>query len=106
MSEGTLLASVEADKASMDISAPVNGKIIELFAHEGDKLAVGQPLLTLKTANEIDNKPITEENSGTPILKRKRPTAKQEKATPLTNIKKTYIPIQYFNNSWFKASNK
>ena len=50
VSEGTLLASVEADKASMDISAPVNGKIIELFAHEGDKLAVGQPLLTLKTA--------------------------------------------------------
>ena len=101
VSEGTLLASVEADKASMDISAPVNGKIIELFAHEGDKLAVGQPLLTLKTANEIDNKPITEENSGTPILKRKRPTANKEKATPLTNIKK---PIYLSNISTILGS--
>ena len=46
VSEGELLASVEADKASMDISAPA-GTVAELFAREGDQLAVGQPLLTL-----------------------------------------------------------
>ena len=75
VSEGELLASVEADKASMDISAPVEGTVEELFAEEGDQLAVGQPLLTIATSDKVNNKPITEENVGRPILSRRRPSA-------------------------------
>ena len=75
VSEGELLASVEADKASMDISAPVAGTVAELFTEEGDQLAVGEPLLTLTISDKIENKPITEEKVGKPILSRRRPSA-------------------------------
>jgi 2-oxoisovalerate dehydrogenase E1 component len=88
VSEGELLASVEADKASMDISAPVAGTVVELFAEEGDQLAVGQPLLMLTTLEEVDNKPVTEENSGTPILSRRRPSSSDVTSASTTRITK------------------
>ncbi len=88
VSEGELLASVEADKASMDISAPVAGTVAELFAAEGDQLAVGQPLLTLTTSEEVDNKPITAENVGIPILRRRRPSNTEVTSASSTRITK------------------
>ena len=88
VSEGELLASVEADKASMDISAPVAGTVAELFAAEGDQLAVGQPLLTLAISDKLDNKPITEENVGRPILSRRRPLAATTTSVTTTRITK------------------
>ena len=70
---GDLLASVEADKATMEISTPVDGTVEELLLAEGDVVDVGTPLARIAT-DEKDalHKPITEENPGTPILEKIR----------------------------------
>ena len=68
---GELLASVEADKATMEISTPVKGVIEELFLEEGDSVDVGTPLTRIKTEEMgLIKKPLIEENSGTPILEK------------------------------------
>lgn len=72
---GAVLASVEADKATMEISTPVDGTVEELFLAEGDSVEVGTPLAKIKTdETDLIKKPVTSENPGTPILE-KRMTA-------------------------------
>ena len=73
--EGDLLASVEADKASMDISAPSAGTLQEIHATEGDELTVGASLFTLQSDVSDYVKPVTEENCGIPRLTPRRPVA-------------------------------
>ena len=73
--EGDLLASVEADKATMDISAPVSGTISELLANEGDTLTVGTPMLRMTSDQAARLKPLTEEDPGTPVMQKKRTEA-------------------------------
>jgi 2-oxoisovalerate dehydrogenase E1 component len=69
---GELLASVEADKATMEISTPVSGIIEELFLTEGDSVDVGTPLVRIATEEtDLIKKPVTKENPGTPILERR-----------------------------------
>ncbi len=72
---GDILASVEADKATMEISTPVDGTVEEILLEEGQSVDVGTPLARI-TTNELDTiaKPITSENPGTPILERKTTT--------------------------------
>ncbi len=73
---GDLLASVEADKATMEISTPVDGTVEKLLLAEGDSVDVGTPLARIATdETDLIQKPITEENSGTPILERKMTAA-------------------------------
>ena len=79
--EGDLLASVEADKASMDISAPSAGTLQEIHAAEGDELTVGAALFTLQSDVSDYVKPVTEENCGIPRLTPRRPVATSS-ATP------------------------
>lgn len=68
---GELLASVEADKATMEISTPVGGTIHKLFLAEGDSVDVGTPLARIATEEtDLINKPVTCENPGTPILEK------------------------------------
>ncbi|MBL7012481.1 MAG: beta-ketoacyl-ACP synthase 3, partial [Kiritimatiellales bacterium] len=68
---GDLLASVEADKATMEISTPVDGVVEELLLAEGDAVDVGTPLARIKTdATDMIKKPVTSENPGTPILEK------------------------------------
>lgn len=69
---GDILASVEADKATMEISTPVDGTVDELLLAEGDSVNVGTPLACIQTEEtDLVKKPITEENPGTPILEKK-----------------------------------
>ncbi|MEA2067822.1 MAG: beta-ketoacyl-ACP synthase 3 [Verrucomicrobiota bacterium] len=72
IAEGDLLASVEADKATMDITAPVAGTIAEIMAEEGDTLTVGTPMLRIASDEAAQLKPLTKEDPGTPIMERKR----------------------------------
>lgn len=66
---GDLLASVEADKATMEISTPVDGTVEELLLEEGVSVDVGTPLARIATEEtDMIKKPITSENAGTPIL--------------------------------------
>ena len=48
--EGQLIASVEADKAVVDIDSPASGIVVEIHVCEGQKALVGSPLLTLACA--------------------------------------------------------
>lgn len=69
---GELLASVEADKATMEISTPVSGTVETLFLAEGDSVDVGTPLARIKTEEtDLIKKPVTSENPGTPVLEKK-----------------------------------
>lgn len=73
---GTVLASVEADKATMEISTPVDGTVAKLFLAEGDSVEVGTPLASIKTdETDLIQKPVTSENPGTPILEKKMAAA-------------------------------
>ena len=79
VSAGELLAAVEADKATMEISTPVGGTIEDLFLAEGDSVDVGTPLARIKTEETGQiKKPVTRENTGTPILEKRLPPATKE----------------------------
>ncbi len=81
IAEGDLIASVEADKASMDISAPVSGTIAEVLAEEGDVLRVGTPMVKISSDEAAQLKPLTKEDPGTPVMERRRITEAQPVAT-------------------------
>ncbi len=87
--EGELIASVEADKAAMDISAPTSGTVQEVLAGEGDVLAVGAPLLTLFPATV--RRPREEETLGTPVMVRRRPVGAARAPVPLQAPPPVYL---------------
>ena len=71
--QGTVLATVEATKSVVDISSPVGGKVSEILAAAGEYIAVGEPLIRIDLhEGERRQKPVTQERSGTPILKRRK----------------------------------
>ena len=94
--DGQLLASVEADKASMEISAPSSGKIQKINADVGDQLKVGSSLLTIITDNMSKSKPITEEDSGNPVITKNRSQHKKEISNE--NNQETLVESIYLSN--------
>jgi 2-oxoisovalerate dehydrogenase E1 component len=95
IAEGDLIASVEADKASMDISSPVGGTIAELMVEEGDVVTVGTPMVKISSDEAAQLKPITKEEPGTPIMERRR-KAEVQPAPQATGLK-SQSPI-YISN--------
>jgi len=94
---GDLLASVEADKATMEISTPVDGTVEELLLSEGDSVDVGTPLARIATAEtDLIRKPATEENPGTPILNQRRTSGIQ--AVPASGLKPQTLKPIYISN--------
>ncbi|MBN2162832.1 MAG: beta-ketoacyl-ACP synthase 3 [Pontiellaceae bacterium] len=91
IAEGDLIASVEADKASMDISAPVGGTISAVLAAEGDVLRVGTPLVRIASDEAAQLKPLTKEDPGTPIMERRRTTVAAEAKEQVAQAKPVYI---------------
>ncbi|MBU0678404.1 MAG: beta-ketoacyl-ACP synthase 3 [Verrucomicrobia bacterium] len=71
VAEDALLVSVEADKAAMEISTPFAGTVDKLMVAEADVVTVGTPIIRVKTSEESIVRPITEEDPGRPILKKK-----------------------------------
>jgi len=96
VAEGDPIASVEADKASMDISAPVSGTIAELLAAEGDVLRVGTPMVKIASSEAAQLKPLTKEDPGTPIMERRRVKEVQPGTTP--NLKPQTPNSIYISN--------
>lgn len=78
IAEGDLIAAVEADKASMDISSPVSGTITEVLVEEGDTLTVGSPMIKIASDEAAQLKPMTKEEPGLPVMVRRRATAAVE----------------------------
>lgn len=70
VAEGDLLAEVEADKAAADLMSPVAGTVEELLIEVGDNVAVGTPIVRIKTSEDepVHVKPLTRENPGEPII--------------------------------------
>ncbi len=92
IAEGDLIAAVEADKASMDISAPVSGTIAELLAGEGDVLQVGTPMVRIASDEAAQLKPLTKEDPGTPVMERRRITdSTQLEKVSVAEAKPVYI---------------
>jgi 2-oxoisovalerate dehydrogenase E1 component len=71
LEEGQIIASVEADKASMELSAPVAGEMEELYAAEGDSLSVGTPLCTLRSDRRASARSTSIDDPGLPVLTKK-----------------------------------
>jgi 2-oxoisovalerate dehydrogenase E1 component len=87
---GDIIASVEADKATMEISTPVDGVLEKLLLAEGDSVDVGTPLAQIETdETNLIKKPATSENSGTPILEKNLVNC-----SPDTSVSKVTTPEQ------------
>lgn len=52
--EDMVLAAVMTDKATVEIPSPVDGEVVWLGAEVGDTIAVGSPIIRLKTAGGND----------------------------------------------------
>ncbi len=68
---GTIVADLEADKAAVELRAPVDGTVQELLVEQGDMVKVGTPIIKVKTAEadaEGSLKQPTREEPGEPII--------------------------------------
>jgi 2-oxoisovalerate dehydrogenase E1 component len=69
ISQGQLVAELEADKAAFDFKSPIDGTVDALLCEEGDTVKVGAPLFNVKTAEgEVSLKPVTREEPGEPVI--------------------------------------
>ena len=48
VAKGEIIVIVEADKATVDVEAPMSGRLVEQLAEVGTDLAIGDPLATLE----------------------------------------------------------
>lgn len=48
VTKGEIIVIVEADKATVDVEAPMGGRLVEQLAEVGTELAIGDPLATLE----------------------------------------------------------
>lgn len=72
------LVTLEGDKASMEIPAPLSGTVKEIQIKLGDKVSEGSAILTLETAASEISKETAESNTETPAEEPPKPVA----ATP------------------------
>lgn len=77
VSDGDLLAEVEADKASAELTSPVTGTVRELLVRQGDSVPVGTPILRIATGADVPAhfKTQTREMPGEPVITGLRVTA-------------------------------
>ena len=70
ISRGDIIADLEADKAAVELIAPVGGTVATLIVPEGESVKVGEPLARLKKEQGVKKwrKATTHENPGTPII--------------------------------------
>ncbi len=73
INKGDAVASVEAAKSVFEITASVAGEVVELVAQEGDSVAVGKPLLRIRSDEaHVRKNAVVLEDPGEPILVRRR----------------------------------
>ncbi len=56
----TVLAEVLTDKATVEVSPPVAGTVVQLFGEPGDVLSVGSSLIVLDVADGVEPDPATD----------------------------------------------
>ena len=84
--KGQTIAEAEADKASLELSAPQSGKIDSIKVAEGQSVKIGAPLGIIKIDDTIAIRPkqMTQENPGTPIIKGIKIAASLQSTAPNT----------------------
>ena len=114
LAAGEMIASVEADKATMEISTPVSGTVEQLFLAEGDSVDVGTPLARIITAEtNLIKKPVTKDDPGTPILEKQpvsvpkagKPAASGQKPVLISSIS-TVLGSRHITNSELLAGHE
>lgn len=88
---GDLIAQVEADKAAMEIAAPVAGEVVEIHAKTGDQQRVGTPLVTLAVAADQAQRS-NPAAQGIPVLTARTPRGM---STPTTSTHHTREIVGY-----------
>ncbi|QDV67518.1 2-oxoisovalerate dehydrogenase subunit beta [Rosistilla carotiformis] len=72
VSRGDVVASLEATKSVFDLTSQIDGTIEEIFVAEGDTVPVGDVIASVRCATDNKRpKPVTTENPGTPVLRRR-----------------------------------
>ena len=66
---GQIVATLEAEKTTFDFISPLAGEVVELRCALGQRVAIGEPLLTLRCADDEPNRlPVTREDPGVPVI--------------------------------------
>jgi 2-oxoisovalerate dehydrogenase E2 component (dihydrolipoyl transacylase) len=81
VSEADVLATVMTDKAAVEISSPVSGRILSLAGEPGDMIAVGAPLLVFEVQDN-QTASIDEAKSDTPVDEQRDPTILKSDEAP------------------------
>lgn len=74
--EDSVLAAVMTDKATVEIPSPSDGEIVWLGAEIGEAVAVGSPLIRIKTGDAGDDTPDESNESARPAVSAEPPVAK------------------------------
>lgn len=73
------IVEINTDKVNVELPSPVNGKLVEILAQEGETVAVGAPLATLEPAEGEEPVDITPSPSEEPV---EAAGAEREKEAP------------------------
>lgn len=52
VTKGEIIAIVEADKATVDVEAPISGRLVEQLAEVGAELSIGDPLALIEGTSD------------------------------------------------------
>lgn len=78
---GQTIASLEGDKAVIEIASPADGVVEEIHLRPGERGTVGAPLITLSVARRRRRQPVRED-TGTARLTRRKPVVPQPQSRP------------------------
>jgi pyruvate dehydrogenase E2 component (dihydrolipoamide acetyltransferase) len=56
VAEGQTLLEVEADKSTVEVPAPVAGRVAKISVKKGDKVTVGQAICAIEPTNQVESK--------------------------------------------------
>ncbi|MDR1932076.1 MAG: transketolase [Spirochaetales bacterium] len=91
--EGMLLAELEADKAALELTSPVTGRVARLLVEEGFAVKVGTPLMyiqTLEQAAAAGPPKVSHENPGIPEITGLKKTTESLAAAPAGHASRPY----------------
>src|SRR5262249_10972165 len=99
VSEGQTLLEVEAEKGTVDVPAPMAGRVSKVLVKKGDQIKVGQTYCLMESADgakEPAAKAAEPEPAPSPrrepSQKKEEPAAKEEKPSPPSPVKPSAVP--------------
>ena len=64
--EETVVGTMMTDKAAVELSAPVSGKVVRLAGEPGDIIAVGSPLVVFETSGDVEPEAPADDQGASP----------------------------------------